>query len=152
MSRVAHVARVYLFCWGGAGSAVQPEDRKCGVREDLNNSNSTNNSNSYINCNNCRHFVVFFTTAAEGAPSTNSACMRRRRWALPGAARASGTAWAITLNSRQYRLDASQLNEGSRTAAIISTNICQCKIPESRDRCDSHCSLAHMRQGTSNPI
>ena len=27
----------------------------------------------------------------------NSACMRQRRWALPGAARASGTARAITL-------------------------------------------------------
>ena len=28
----------------------------------------------------------------------NSACMRQRRWALPGAARASGTAGATTLH------------------------------------------------------
>ena len=40
-------------------------------------------------------FSLLFTTAAEGARTMNSACMRQRRWALPGAARASGTARAI---------------------------------------------------------
>ena len=44
-----------------------------------------------------RKVGLFLTTAAEGAQTMNSTCMRQRRWVLPGAARASGTARATTL-------------------------------------------------------